>query len=656
MTIRSKLTMTAIAVTALVNSLLLLVALQYVEHVRMREVQAQVALNLNSARAAYRSHIAAIEAFLRGLALDRALAAAVERHDSTAMQPLLDRAQRSQGMDLLSLVDAHGKAVCRAAGAARRGDDLSGNALVARALADKQPVHGTVVLSAGQLAVEGAELAKRARIALVDTPTAEPTSDTIRSDGMVLAVAVPLLDAQGRLAAVLYAGDLLSRRYEIVDAIRRQVFSHAEYEGQEIGTVAISQRDVRVATTFALADGSRAVGTRLSAAVADAVLGHGQTWHARAFVINDWYLTAYEPIRDPGGQVVGVLSIGLRQAPIVRQQYVVTGVLLGMVLAATVASLVLIFLVTNAVLRPIGAVVAMSRKVIGGDLSARVGLRPAGEMGVLCRAVDGMARALAEREEQLKRATSQQLGRSEKLASVGRLAAGVAHEINNPLTGVLSFACLLRDKPNMDEQDRQDLDLIVHETTRAAQIVRGLLDFARERQVIKTPLDLNEVIGQTTRLLGNQRAMQGIVIVEDLADALPTVEGDAHQIEQVMLNLAMNACEAMPNGGTLLISSLAADGKVFVKFTDTGCGIKEEHLDQIFEPFFSTKPVGKGTGLGLSVSYGILQEHGGALEVESKEGKGSTFTVVLPCTAEPAEPTPQLPNSPTPQIPKSLNP
>ncbi len=128
--------------------------------------------------------------------------------------------------------------------------------------------------------------------------------------------------------------------------------------------------------------------------------------------------------------------------------------------------------------------------------------------------------------------------------------------------------------------------------------------------------------------------MQGIVIAENLADTLPTVDGDDHQIEQVMLNLAINACEAMPDGGTLLITSEAADGKVLVKFTDTGCGIKPEFLDKIFEPFFSTKPVGKGTGLGLSVSYGIVEEHGGTLEVESEEGKGSTFTVILPCADE----------------------
>jgi two-component system NtrC family sensor kinase len=637
MTIRFKLTMTAVAVTVLANSLLLLVALQYVEHVWMKEVQTQVALDLNSARAAYRSHIGVIDAFLRAMALERTLASAVQRNDRAEIQPLLDRAHRTQGMDFLSAIDPRGKVVCRARNSERRGDDLSRNPIVARALERKEPVTGTIILSAAELAVEGRDLAERARVKLVDTAAARPTADTLRSDGMVVAAAVPVFDARGQLAAVLYAGDLLTRRHEIVDRIRRQVFLRTAYEGQDIGTVAISQGDLRVATTFALEDGSRAVGTRLSAAVGDEVLGHGRTWTARAFVINDWYLTAYDPIRDPAGQVIGVLSLGLLQAPLVHQQHVITGVLLGIVVTATAASLALIFLVINAVLRPIGAVVAMSRKVMAGNLAARVDIQPAGEMGVLCRAVDGMADALAEREEQLKRATSQQLGRSEKLASIGRLAAGVAHEINNPLTGVLSFACMLRDKENMDEQDRQDLDLIIHETTRAAQIVRGLLDFARERPVVKTPLDINEVVRQVTRLLGNQKAVQGIVIAEDLADALPAVEGDAHQIEQVMLNLAMNACEAMPNGGTLLISSLASDGKVLVKFTDTGCGIKEEHLDQIFEPFFSTKPVGKGTGLGLSVSYGILQEHGGALEVESKEGKGSTFTVILPCADEQAK-------------------
>ena len=148
---------------------------------------------------------------------------------------------------------------------------------------------------------------------------------------------------------------------------------------------------------------------------------------------------------------------------------------------ATAVSLGLIYAVTMLGMRPVVRIVAMSRKVIAGDMTARVGIRPPGELGLLCQAIDAMAEAVARRETQLTQAVRQQVSRAEKLASIGRLAAGVAHEINNPLTGVLTFAHLLRQKPHMSEEDNQDLDLIIHETTRAAEIVRGLLDFARER-------------------------------------------------------------------------------------------------------------------------------------------------------------------------------
>jgi two-component system NtrC family sensor kinase len=233
-------------------------------------------------------------------------------------------------------------------------------------------------------------------------------------------------------------------------------------------------------------------------------------------------------------------------------------------------------------------------------------------------------------EEHLDQATRQQIGQSEKLASLGRLAAGVAHEINNPLTGVLTFAHLLREKPNMDEQDKADLDLIIRETTRAAEIVRRLLDFSRERPVMIERLNINEVVRRTLQLIRNQKLFEGIVINENLGENLPEVNGDMNRLQQVFLNLTLNSCEAMPHGGTIAIRTAMHNGEVRLEIADTGFGIKPEVMERIFEPFFTTKPVGQGTGLGLAVTYGIVQQHGGSIEVESEEGKGTKFIIALP--------------------------
>jgi two-component system NtrC family sensor kinase len=300
---------------------------------------------------------------------------------------------------------------------------------------------------------------------------------------------------------------------------------------------------------------------------------------------------------------------------------------------AALASLVFLLLTQRRVLRPIHHIVEMAQKVIGGDMTARAGIRPPGEMGVLCRAVDSMAQAVAEREELLQHAAHLQTRRSEQLAVVGRLAAGVAHEINNPLTGILVFAELMRAKENLDAQDREGLDVIIRETIRARDIVGGLLDYARETPSDRTALNLNDVIRQTTQLLGNRQAFQHVHIRQLLDENLPPVDGDFGQLQQVFLNLALNACEAMPDGGTLeIVTSLDRD-RVVVRVADTGGGIRPEHLGKIFDPFFTTKP--EGTGLGLAISHGIVHDHHGTLDVRSEVGKGSTFTLTLPLEAAP---------------------
>jgi signal transduction histidine kinase len=230
---------------------------------------------------------------------------------------------------------------------------------------------------------------------------------------------------------------------------------------------------------------------------------------------------------------------------------------------------------------------------------------------------------------ELKR-TQAQLIQSTKLAAIGELAANVAHEINNPLTSVLGFASYLAEQVPPGAPTREELDLILEEATRARDIVRDLLNFSRQRDFEPELADINSVLEQTVAMVRRQGSLENLTVEEHYEVGLPPVEVDISRMKQVFLNLINNAVYAMKERGVLTLRTRAADGMVHVDLTDTGGGIAPEHLDKIFDPFFTTKPAVSGTGLGLSVSLGIVQSHGGTIDVESEVGRGSTFTVRLP--------------------------
>lgn len=222
-----------------------------------------------------------------------------------------------------------------------------------------------------------------------------------------------------------------------------------------------------------------------------------------------------------------------------------------------------------------------------------------------------------------------QLVQSTKLAAVGELAANIAHEINNPLTSVLGYASFLLKKQELSSEVKQDLKIIEAEAIRARSIVRHLLDFARQTPLRPTEIDVRELVGETLTLVRRLAQVSNIEIVEGYDPEIPPVKVDANQIKQVFINLINNALHAMPDGGILTVHTSSTPDGVVVSFSDTGAGISPDHLDRVFEPFFSTKDE-KGTGLGLSVSYRIIEAHGGLIAVESKQGEGSTFAVKLP--------------------------
>jgi two-component system NtrC family sensor kinase len=217
------------------------------------------------------------------------------------------------------------------------------------------------------------------------------------------------------------------------------------------------------------------------------------------------------------------------------------------------------------------------------------------------------------------------------MAAIGELAAGVAHEINNPLTGVLTFSSLMLKKADENHPWKKDLENIVHQTTRCRNIVRGLLDFARQRKPDKKEWNIHTLIEQTLTLVEKQAPFQNIKINKEFKAMIPMLFVDGDQIQQVFMNILLNAADAMTeNGGTLTIKTDLRDGMVEVSFTDTGSGMSKEHLSKVFTPFFTTKETGKGTGLGLAISYGIIQSHSGDIEAKSEVGKGSTFRIKLP--------------------------
>jgi signal transduction histidine kinase len=233
--------------------------------------------------------------------------------------------------------------------------------------------------------------------------------------------------------------------------------------------------------------------------------------------------------------------------------------------------------------------------------------------------------------------TQAQLVQSAKLAAVGELAAGVAHEINNPLTSIIGFTRLLLDDLPAQHAMRGDLETIDREAARTRQIVRALLDFARTSDPVLAPADLNSLVEETVMLVCTRSVLAKISLEKDLAP-LPPVLLDENQIKQVLVNLLNNAVQAMPGGGHLRVATRLTEREksgarrpmAAVYLSDSGIGILPENLDRIFDPFFTTKEVGQGTGLGLSVSYSIVEKHNGRIEVESAAGEGSKFVVLLP--------------------------
>jgi signal transduction histidine kinase len=565
----------------------------------------------------------------------------VARHDDSGLRQLLARAKQQHALEFLNLKPGPPPAVAER-----------------KAINGAEGLASIELLDAEQLAEIAPDLASRVGITLVDTRNAAP-SDRQREDrAMLMIAAAPVLSPGGRMLGHLQGGVLLNRNLSFIDHINQIVYPRGALPYGSQGTATLFLDDVRITTNVRLfgADRSeRAIGTRVSHVVREAVLGRGETWLDRAFVVNDWYVSAYQPLADGAGRRVGMLYVGFLERPF---ENVKLAVLLGMgsvMLALMAAALWLALVWARRIFAPLDAMTRTMRAVESGDLAARAGAtgasdevgQLAGHLDQLLDTIDDKTRALqrandeldqkvAERTRELQSAQAQ-LVKSEKLAAIGQLTAGIAHEVNNPIAVIQGNLDLLRELLGKKARPVQaELKLIDEQIERMRLIVTQLLQFARPTEYagyVET-VDTARAINDSLVLVQHLLSRTHIQVVREF-HATRSAQINRQELQQVLINLIVNAIQVMPEGGTLTLATRdGGPGEVLVDITDTGPGFSAEVERELFQAFVTTKK--EGTGLGLWISRSLLERYGGDIRARNRDDgvSGAVLTVLLP--AEPA--------------------
>jgi two-component system NtrC family sensor kinase len=598
----------------------------------VRQVQDKVRIDLNAARVIYQETLIRVKDVVRLTTNRFFLKRGYSNQNISSLKDELNRIREYEFLDILTLTDENGTIIYSSNNPELRGTSQASDEIFKIAKRTQSVVASTELLSYEDLLQEARYLAESAYVPIVPTPMAMPGEDQELKLGMMIKVAAPVYDLQERLKGYLYAGILVNQNNVIVDKIKDTVYQGEVYKGKDMGAATIFLGDVRISTNVTHEDGSRAIGTRVSEEVHEQVLIRGTPWIERAFVVNDWYITAYEPIRNIKGDIIGMLSVAMLETKFRDLKRSTLFVFLSIAIGSIVVAFTVSYLLANKILRPVIELRNASERIAEGDFSFRVQPRTQDELGELTKTYNFMAESLRERDKKLREYTQKKIMESERLAIIGQLAAGVAHELNNPLGGILIYSHLLLESLSDEDPNRENLEKIVTQTTRCKKIIKGLLDFSRQTEPKMEIHDIEGLLTDALSLLESQPVFQSISIQNDFRARQSRVKVDRNQIEQVFINIIMNAAEAMDGEGELSIRTLISEEGQWIDiyFKDTGSGIAERDIEKLFEPFFTTKEVGEGTGLGLSISLGIVQRHGGTITVTSTVKKGTTFIVRLP--------------------------
>jgi signal transduction histidine kinase len=602
----------------------------------------------------------------RAIAESHALALALHDRDVQALKVQLIRAQQRLGFDFINLYSPQGKLLT----ASWETGDTSQGAAAAIAT----PTDGATVGAAAhiqrlkqtQLLTLAPHLAERLNIPIIPTPSAIPSNRTHEDQALVMLSSAPVHDSAGQVVAWLRAGVLLNQNLPLIDHINQIVYPEGSLPLGSVGTATLFLDDVRITTNVRLFQDKRAIGTRVSQAVHDAVLKNGETWLDRAFVVNDWYVSGYEPLVDGTGQRVGMLYVGYLEAPYRMTKYGILALIVGIFAGAMLLAAWFSIRRARSIFQPVERMNETMRRVEEGEPLARVGdVVARDEIGALASHLDQLLDVIADKTTALQRwgeeldakvaertqelslsnqslqLAQTQLVKSEKLAAIGQLTASVAHEINNPIAVMQGNLDLVREiLGEYAEPVHTELKLMDQQVDRMRLIVTQLLQYARPNDYAGyvEPVDVNAALSSSLVLVEHLLARTKIRVERQLTATLPTPI-NRQELQQVLINLMINAIQAMPDGGTLTLrtanqtDALGRQG-VVTQVCDTGKGLSDAIRERLFSPFFTTK--NDGNGLGLWISVGLVERYGGTVTAANRaehaeDTQGAMFAVWLQC-------------------------
>jgi len=609
--------------------------INYVNSTTIREAENRVRIYLRAGWEIYDSKTARILSALQVLSRDHAIVSFLkdptDEELRAAATRYLETVRRDQQMDILNVTAPDGTVLLRTRAPYNGGDNLARDPLIKHVLADQAASSGTIILELDRLDVEGDGLVERC-LAVGGEPR-----------GMMAGAAVPVVE-NGTLLGVIEMGGLLNGAAEKVDRIRDAVFENEYYQGKPVGTATIFMGDMRISTNVLDKQGRRAVGTRVSKEVADRVLGEGLSWTGRAFVVDTWYLSQYDPIRDPDGQIIGMLYVGelekkyldLRTRAVISN---LTVILLGLVLAY-----LLWFFLIRGIVKPIRQLSEATHRISEGDLSQRVPVNRADEIGDLAASFNHMAEQLQKQRQEIEARNRELEQLSRELRATNEnyidMLGFVTHELKNPLASAVMSLYTVKDGylGEITPAQKKSLEAVAKSLDHFQAMIKDYLDLSRlekgEFVVRKRPVALNrDVVQPTATALEREMQERQMTFDNHIPDAL-TVSADPSMLRIVYDNLLANALKYGREGGTIALDAAESADRITLSITNDSEGIPPEKMPLLFKKFsrldgpeYAGK---KGTGLGLYICKEIIAKHGGEIWVDSKAGQWVRFSFTLP--------------------------